>query len=52
MHAEGSDTLLQYFRTAPRIESRVTLGRALALGYVAFCVAGLILMGTVMALQV
>jgi hypothetical protein len=52
MHGDGPRKLLEYFRTAPRVESRVTLGRALALGYVALCVAGLILMGTVMALHV
>jgi hypothetical protein len=52
MHNDGP--MLEYFRTAPRrvVEIRLNLGRALALGYVALCVAGLILMGTIMALQV
>ena len=45
---------LEYFRTAPRrvVEIQLNLGRALALGYVALCIAGLILMGTVMALHI
>jgi hypothetical protein len=52
MHEDGQMTL-EYFRTAPpRAEVRLGIGRALALGYVALCVAGLIVMGTVMALQV
>ena len=45
--------MLEYFRPPVRVaEVRITLGRVLALGYVALCVAGLLVMGTVMALQV
>ena len=53
MH-EDAQPLLQYFHTTPKrvVEIRLTLGRVLALGYVALCVAGLLVMGTVMALQV
>jgi hypothetical protein len=36
----------------PLDDWRTTLTRALAFGYVAACVAGLLIMGTVMALQV
>jgi len=52
MHEDGQ-TMLEYFRTTPpRVEVGLGVGRALALGYVALCVAVLIVMGTVMALQV
>ena len=52
MH-EDAQMMLEYFRTAPpRGEVRLGVGRFVALGYVALCVAGLIVMGTVMALQV
>ena len=45
---------MEYFGVTPRrvVEVRLNLGRALALGYVAACILGLILMGTVMAFQV
>ena len=52
MHEDGQ--MLEYFGVVPKrvVEVRLNLGRALALGYVALCVFGLILMGTVMAFQV
>jgi hypothetical protein len=39
-------------QSEPPEDWRVTLARLLALGYVAACVLGLLLMGVIMALQV
>ena len=51
---EREDTMLEYCGVTPRrvVEVRLNLGRAIALGYVALCVLGLVLMGTVMAFGV
>ena len=52
MHDDGP--MLEYFRTTPRrvVEIQLNLTRALAFGYIALCIAGLVLMSTIMALQV
>ena len=43
---------LEYAFAQPVQELRFSAGKFLALGYVAFCVFGLITMGVIMALQV
>ena len=49
-----SRPMLKYAFSAPEepVEVRVSLGKCLALGYVAACTAGLIVIGIVMAMQV